>query len=388
MNQPRHKIRTRFRGRFEQLEARTVLSATGIAAGYELLHGVSEYAQVSPEFPRVEYPVVGFEQSRPTKNFDHSDRQDLYADGWRGEQEQSDVYFVVIVTYRPPLFASSREPAVPATDIGSPLESPLAAQASHNEFHELISKQPPQVETALASLSSAIWISNSVGTEIAISPLAQVTQSKQIDSRDTTFQDYWSEAALPALKSDRSSDGADSFSELASWEEQAEQLAGDSELKEDEPQSLLEIFNGELTAIDSVLSQLHEFKWDHKGEIFSKQSHEKIDDSLQQNEVVPLPSSENLSVDQHVADLAEGGMVLLQVDGELDETQDIAAVFAQKLERAGVQPQGVEISAGIYQAFEVGNAKATQASPVATNKTARGTDTREELLSETPNSSS
>jgi hypothetical protein len=375
-------------GRFEQLEARTVLSATMGPADYEIIHERSESLLAAPEFPQIESPAIGFEQSQLTNGFNPSDRQELHAEVWRSEQEQGDHYFVVLATYRPPLFASSREPATPPTAISSLVELPLAAQASRNEFHDLMSAQPAQVGTALASLSHAMWISSPLSTETNISPLTQVAEDKQIDSHDAAFQDYWSEAALSTLKSDRDVDDFDSFSKLASWDEQSDQLASDRELKIDEPKSLLEILNGELTVIDSVLSQLHEFKFDRHEGAFSKQSHHKIAHRSPQEEVVLSPFAENLPAEKRVVDLAEGGMVLLQIDGDLDETQDMTAVFAQEIDRAGVQPLGVEISAGVYQAFEVGNAKTMQSNPVANNKAARDADSREELLSETPKSSS
>ncbi len=222
---------------------------------------------------------------------------------------------------------------------------------------------------------------SSLSTFTSASETASSATRISLKTYDAVFGDYSPDSLLLAAdldsKQDSDSNG-DLDDKLESDDEKLADVGGSEELLVDQDAAAsLDALQRERTAIDAVLAQLHDLKLHAENH-----ANQQTETTEGQNSDTARESGENyLPADHHLSaqparEHAEGGMVLLEPSGDANSSAyDLTAVYLRGLDGSdGLPLVGVEASVGMYQAIDIGandlrpmsNENAPIAQPAAT----------------------
>jgi hypothetical protein len=387
----RRFAQSHFRGQFEQLEARTVLSASIGVAPVDLDVAVvspwnGAYAQTGLQQRYASEAAEPWENSYPAatgkvqNDFQQLGRLDpIVVRVVSGTLPPQRLVYVVYIDYQTPpagpptkpvqlqssspeqelssipkpIAATSQEPA------SQPNHNPVAAnspyggpQDNHSPAQTLQARSPVERVGSLLNLLSP----SSASTDSVITSTSTV-----LGVRDTAFQSFSSESLLLATSVDEWQDAdTDLLGDglLATSDKLPEDLSENNALSlDDGVDASFDTLHSELNAIDAVLTELHTI--DRHTE---KRAGDVASDSQQQqNAATPfddanaLRTANSQDVLPSTNDTAKGGMVLLEPSGDANLcAYDLTAVFAGNIQESVELPLGMEVSVGIYQALDIG----------------------------------
>jgi hypothetical protein len=388
---PRRTGVPRFRGQFERLETRTVLSATIGAMAVDFEAGTIAIAvwESPPQFP--EPPLFAAFQS-PGQFIQR------FADNHYGGRNEFGAAFnagpglfkhfgdsnrdfpVQLIGHR---FGPEGFIAPPSTDVEAvghnksenQNNNPVFAQADSggdgdtnptfpntsklndrsrfdNVFDRFVRDfRPPAPLAIAASLYSA--------TDTANQPGLQTRPT--FGAHDAAFDEYSPESLLLASNLDDDADQA----ELGFGEDKrdADEKATDSTdesalaLVGGDAAESLDALEREQAAIDAVLAELHDLNLcqDEQGTDTAQSHGQSKSNRPQESAEDGLPTDGREIVDANFSQAA-GGMVLLEPTGDANSSAyDLTAVFTGKFARPHDVALGLEATVGLQQAFDVGS---------------------------------
>jgi hypothetical protein len=385
----------RFRGQIEQLEARTVLSATmeTAAVPMEAIHVDFEVRAVvilssiegpiaavvwQPPFLPAAILAARWEDPRPM------DFEALSGDrGWpswlRTEQalaaHTQDEGFAPSVQNHAWTGAGAIHGGKISMGLSANLEVPWdeSPSGTPGDFGSPISAKSPEVRQPVLGLSAGSSFHPSPGDVVArvasyYSPLTTLNStstatvsltSASQDARDAIFGEYSPNLLLLAASGgsqrDRDLDG--DLDDKLEVHKKSDDLddSGAALVDQDVP-SFLDALQHERDAVDAVLAELHDLAFDDDQPVqdtspTAERQHADVVRDAEQN----YPPVKTQAVPAPQFNQAEGGMVLLEPSGDANSSAyDLAAVYLKGMNDNQAVPQGVEASVGMYQALDVG----------------------------------
>ncbi len=369
---PRNRIGApRFRGQFERLEVRTVLSAsigtsvvdfeTGhsglwesvVTAQKASLTGISSFAAVTAAHWE-DSPSSGLSN----RHISPESYEAVNGAGGNGGQLtlliSKPVDAVLVVTVRrwaPPrmgweaAFTPSSKPPIAATSPVPTLQYEWPSEPSRNVQYPVatIDSFPPLLPTLFNS------------TDNQTSMLAS-----NVRERDSAFHSNSTEALLLAASLGDYYDADSDRAGVDNWRDNAEEdegiLAGlyDSSLDGDEVS--LDAFQQECTALDAVFAELNDVEMQNENSRVNAAEYNPIPNVVRRYEIqIEAPWAVTNAVPSAHRDVVHGGMVLLEPSGDSKHSaEDLIEIVTESLLKTTDVPISVEASIGIYQAFDVG----------------------------------
>jgi hypothetical protein len=383
----RRNRRAPFRGQIEQLETRTVLSASIGPLPAEM--EVPVYTVVVWEVHPID--TVGLqpamllgvvdsyrESSRPlaldggakAPAISPGSQQILVPSGFTQPQRFAHVLFVEI--YHLPL-AQWLADGQPQPDPSNSIPAPLAAKDSlpsvPNKLHynQSANQSTNQSLLPLRSIEPSRFAASLALPYTTDAGDARSALNSSYVARNSVLQDYGSESLLLTTISERSNDKvSDLFDDdrLDVRDQSRDSLLGldDAESPDDVALSL-DALKRERDAIDAALSQLHDLKLDS-----ADTNQDATETAEQQNAAANRQVQEYFfpagdeQASPSTADQDSGGMVLLVNRGDANASAyDLSAVILSGMSGETIAPLRVEASVGVYQAFDVGGSESLPA---------------------------
>lgn len=353
-----------FRGQFEPLESRTVLSATiGMMALDVEANTVTVAIWEAPSNPPAWLPQAP-DLDAPPLAFGPA------GGGWRPDGGER--FFHQNSTGTPDGLG------IPAGNI--PEKSPLRATAPQNDSSPIRATAPPEVDTATGALTFNPDFGNAGGfvnsayaryhsartipsdalayttaPAATSTPTPALATTSTLAASDAAFDKYVSYDLLLTtaveMRDGKSLD--DTLGEDDSLpDEQPKTDAGESFATEEVVASL-DALQRERHAIDEVLAELHDVTPNEKTQ------HESTEIGQHRPDDTPAETPESYSADQRTERQLENtpadGMVLLQPTGDANSSAyDLTDVYFARLGGDNHAPLAVETSIGMYQAIDVG----------------------------------
>jgi hypothetical protein len=380
----------RFRGQIEQLESRTVLSAT---------IGVVAVDVVAVDFEAHTVTVIAVLESRPLvphlatnafNQFGDAPRETVppfgshsyFGDPWRplGFGGRPDRQFPLGLSdgggangggaivdigtgqagpnnstdYGQPQFAHADSPAEPgaATGATSNFVPPSGDVRGPVAFMD---------HSLRDATGSVAGYSSSPSTLTSTSEPASTRNRFSLNTYDAAFGEYSPNSLLLAADVD-SQHGTDLDDELAdkldSDEESSNDLSGSKEsLAAADVAASLDALQRERSAIDAVLAGLHEVKLRTDTQSPETPAVHQSSGAITESDSREHRANERV-IPAKPVDQADGGMVLLEPSGDANSSAyDLTAVYLRGLNGNRAVPLGVEASIGMYQAIDIGTSE-------------------------------
>lgn len=376
----------RFRGQLEQLESRTVLSAT---------MGPTAVEFVAIDFDANSITVIAVWESRPAptqqfaiKSFNEFGDAPWENLTWHGRFDGPGVGPTGQSYFRPPLAisgGSNQSSTGTNTIIGdftedqkagsNSKEEPLRIQAGNQQGTNNFGNPP--LNSRGPNGPTFLELNNATGAEsyfssLANSPSTSVLSTSvprsSLKTQDTVFDAYSADSLLMASNVDSKHDlhlDGEHDDKFDSHDEKfgVGDDSNDSLVERDVTASL-DALQRERAAIDAVLAELHEIKLNRE----SHRSESASTDQTRNRTTAEASDRETFNDTDRMAaqpanQAADGGMVLLQPSGDANSSAyDLTALYLSGLGNNAAVPLGVEASVGMYQAIDVGTSELRHAS--------------------------
>lgn len=362
----------RFRGQLEQLESRTVLSATMGPLAVEF---------VAIDFDANSVTVIAVWESRTTptpqlaiKSFDQFGDAPWENLAWHGQLGGPRVGNLA----GPPIratggndqnstigggyagsFAEDKQPLTHPKDLPLGLQS--GNQPGSSSFVTPTNESRGQYGPTFLTGGNAT-VADSYFSSLANSPRHSVPTTSvprsSLKTQDTVFDAYSANSLLLASNVGSKQDLPGKLDdEFNSPDEKP--LADDDDkdsLVEKDVTAALDGLQRERAAVDTVLAELHEIRLNresHRPEsISADQTRNRATAEASDGE--PFTDANRMASKSANRD-ADGGMVLLQPSGDANSSAyDLTAAYFSGLGDNAALPLGVEVSVGMYQAIDVG----------------------------------